>query len=444
MPRPHADWVRRTRIIATVGPACATPAQIAALVAAGANVIRLNASHASTQEMQRAVETIRALPAGRQVAVLVDLAGPKLRLSHPVAGEVGDVVPLDLPDTVRPGDRVLLADGVMALEVVDGGLCRVLVAGDLPAGKGINLPSSRLDMPALTPKDAADLDFAVSAEVDYVALSFVRCAADLDTPRASGIPVVAKIETAEAVQNLEGIVAAADGVMVARGDLGVEIPIERVPVVQKEVAYLANEAAKPVIVATQMLGSMVANPTPTRAEASDVANAVLDGADALMLSEETAVGGHPAAAVSAMARIAAEAETIEAPRMRRLTDTILGDEPAYITRLACRVAEQIGAAAIIVPTKTGFTARQVARWRPRTPIIALASDPSVRRRLSLTWGVTALSAPWYGTGAEAVFWNFTEPVRRAALVGPGAKVVLTAGWPMGEGGITNTVHVATI
>lgn len=444
VPGNRTDEPRRTRIVATVGPASATGAQIAALVDAGANVVRLNASHADVDEMARVIEIVRSLPAGKRTGVLIDLAGPKLRLSHGVSGQVGDIVDVALPDTVESGDRVLLADGAMTLEVVEGSRCRVLVAGDIPPGKGINLPSSRLDIPALTEKDEKDLDFAVSAGVDYVALSFVRTAADLDKPLSSGIPVIAKVEKAEAVENLEAIVDAADGIMVARGDLGVEVPIERVPVVQKRVVKLANEAAKPVIVATQMLGSMVENLTPSRAEATDIANAVLDGTDALMLSEETAVGRHPTAAVMAMDRIARAAEAMEAPAVRRLTDQIIHDEPAYITRLACRVATQIGADAIVVPTKTGFTARQVARWRPAVPIIALASHPSVRRRLSLTWGITALSTPWFGSGAEAVFWNFTDPVRRSGLLAPGAKIVLTAGWPLGTGGITNTVHIATL
>ena len=278
----------RTRVVATLGPA--SWSRVAELIAAGVNVFRVNFSHGTRAEHARVIEEIRRQAGERPVATLVDLAGPKLRLRHDVRGDAGEIVALELPPTVRAGDPVLLADGVMQLEVVDVTRARVVVGGAVAAGKGLNLPSSRLDMPALTDKDREDLAFAVAHGVDAVALSFVGRAADLAEARAAGLPVIAKIERAEAVRNMEEILAAADGVMVARGDLGVEIAIERVPVVQKHLVALANAAAKPVITATQMLRSMVESALPTRAEATDVANAVYDGTDAVMLSEETAIG----------------------------------------------------------------------------------------------------------------------------------------------------------
>jgi pyruvate kinase len=427
----------RTRVVATVGPASRTEPVLRALIDAGADVFRLNFSHGTQAEHGAAVELIRRLAGGRPVGIIQDLAGPKLRLTHPVAGKVGEIVAIPLPATVRRGDPVLLADGLMQLEVVDAGRARVVVGGDIPAGKGINLPSSRLDIPSLTDKDRADLRFGVAQGVDFVALSFVRQAADLDEVKASGVPVIAKIEKAEAVANLEEIVRAADGVMVARGDLGVEIPIERVPVVQKEIIALANRCARPVITATQLLRSMVESPLPTRAEATDVANAVLDGTDAVMLSEETAVGRYPLDAVRIMHRIATEAEKLLPAR----TGGAGSDVADLIAEAACAMAERVAARAIVVPTRSGFTALQVARRRPRPPILALTPDEAVRRRLSLVWGVTAVTVPWYAD-ADAGLAGFREPLR--GVVPAGAPIVITAGYPFGHGGITNLVHVTTL
>ena len=429
----------RTRIVATVGPSTETEQKLRALVDAGVNVFRLNASHSNPARMTPVVESIRLVAGASPVAILLDLCGPKMRLTHPVEGQPGDIVPLELPSTVVPGDPVLLADGQMQLEVVDDRHSRVITGGSLPAGKGIVLPSTRLDMPPVTDKDREDLDFARRAGLDFVALSYVRTAADLDEVRDAGIPVIAKIENAQALDNMQSIVEAADGVMVARGDLGVEVAIERVPVVQKEIIALANQLGKPVITATQMLRSMVDAPSPTRAEATDVANAVLDGTDAVMLSEETAVGRYPVEAVRAMRRIITEAERI---LPSRTTLEATGD-PAYIARIAVETAQQVGAEAIVVPTKSGFTARQVARFRPSMPLVAITPSVAVRRRLSLVWGVTTLNAPTYeDKGAEALLWHATEPVRAAGLVQPGGKIVVTAGWPLALGGITNLVHIA--
>jgi len=439
----------RTRIVVTLGPATSSEAAIGDLLAAGAGVFRLNFAHGSQDEHARTIATIRRVAGGRPAAIIQDLAGPKLRLEAPVRGAPGEVVPIVLPDTVRAGDPVLLADGLMQLEVVDPRHARVIVAGDIPAGKGINLPSSRLDIPALTDKDRDDLAFGVAHGVDFVALSFVRRASDLDEVKARGVPVIAKIEKAEAVARIEEIVAAADGVMVARGDLGVEIPIERVPVVQKELIGLANRAAKPVITATQMLRSMVASPLPTRAEATDVANAVLDGTDAVMLSEETAIGRYPVEAVRVMHRILVEAERILPARTGEPGPEPAATEPAaaepapMIAHAACAMAARVGARAIVVPTRSGFTARQVARYRPPVAIVALTPDDVVRRRLALVWGVTAVTVSWF-PDTDAVLRGFRDPVRSTGLVPDGAAVIVTAAWPFAGPALTNLLHVTTL
>ncbi len=427
----------RTRIVATLGPASSTEASIAGLIEAGVDLFRLNFSHGTHEEHGALIASIRKCAGERPIAILQDLCGPKLRLPKPLRGKPGDIVELGLPPGVRAGEPVLLADGTMTLEVVDPRRARVIVGGDLPAGKGMNFPASNLAIPSLTDKDRDDLRFGVAHAVDFVALSFVRRASDLEEVKASGIPVIAKIEKGEALENLDAILAVSDGLMVARGDLGVEIPIERVPAAQKRVIALANRAGKPVITATQMLLSMVKNPLPTRAEATDVANAVLDGTDAVMLSEETAIGDHPADCVRMMDRILAETEPL-----LRTRDEEPGSSPDdVIAWAACEVAERIGARALIVPTASGFTARKVAARRPNIPIIALTPSDAVRRRLSIVWGVTALAAPWYGDTA-AVLERFREPVRATGLVPAGAPVVVTAGWPFSRPGITNLVHVA--
>jgi pyruvate kinase len=427
----------RTRIVATLGPATSSSEKLRALIEAGVGVFRLNFSHGTHAQHGELIKGIRHIAGERPVAILQDLCGPKLRLSAPVRGKPGEIVEIELPSTVRAGDPVLLADGIMQLEVVDARRSRVVVGGDIPAGKGINLPSSTLDIPSLTPKDREDLAFGVAQKVDYVALSFVRRASDLDEVKKSGIPVVAKIEKPQAIQNLEDIVLAADGVMVARGDLGVEIPIERVPVAQKRVIALANREGKPVITATQMLRSMVDNPAPTRAEATDVANAVLDGTDAVMLSEETAVGKYPVESVRMMDRILQEAEPLLQPRR----DVLGPDNAEAIAHAACTIAERVNASAIVVPTSTGFTARRIARYRPRIPILVLTNSETVRRSLALVWGVTALAAPWFNETAP-VLERFRDSIR--GIVPEGATVVVTAGWPFARPGTTNLVHIATV
>jgi pyruvate kinase len=429
----------RTRVVATLGPASRDEATITALVEAGVDVFRLNFSHGTHEEHGTTIAAIRRAAGARNVGILQDLAGPKLRLTHPVSGKPGDVVEIDLPPSVRPGDPLLLADGLMQLEVVDVRRARVIVGGDIPAGKGMNLPSSDLDIASLTQKDEADLRFGVEHGVDAVGVSFVRRATDLAPVRAAGLPVIAKIETAQAVIRMAEIVAAADGIMVARGDLGVEIPIERVPVVQKELIALANRSAKPVITATQMLRSMVDSLLPTRAEATDVANAVLDGSDAVMLSEETAIGRYPVQAARMMERIIAQAEPLITPR----TDQGGRDVADRITRAAVEMAREIGAAAIVVPTLSGFTVRMVARHRPPMPVIALVADGAVCRRTAFVWGVTAVTVPALAD-AKSVLDTFAEHVRPTGLVPAGGTVVVTAGWPFAKPGQANMLHVATV
>lgn len=427
----------RTRIVATLGPASCASEKIRALIEAGVDVFRLNFSHGTHDEHGQYIRAIRKQSGDRPIAILQDLCGPKLRLRKPVSGRPGEIVEIELPSSVRAGDPVLLADGYMSLEVVDAFHSRVITGGELPAGKGINLPSSQLDIPSLTEKDRRDLAFGVAQGVDYVALSFVRRASDLDEVKKAGVPVIAKIEKPEAVQRIEEIVRAADGVMVARGDLGVEIPIERVPVVQKRVIALANREGKYVITATQMLRSMVNSPKPTRAEATDVANAVLDGTDAVMLSEETAAGEYPLEAVQVMERILGEAEPLLHPRRE-----VNGPEPSdALAHAAVGLAERVGASAIVVLTGSGYTARKLACYRPRIPIMVLTNDEAVRRRLQLVWGVKAIMAPWFSETAN-VLERFRESV--TPFVPAGSTVVVTAGYPFARPGTTNLLHVATI
>jgi pyruvate kinase len=429
----------RTRIVATVGPASDSAESISSLIDAGVNLFRLNFSHGEHGSHGAVIDRIRRAAGSRPVAILQDLCGPKLRTTHAVSGVHGDEVDLVLPDSVCVGDPVLLADGAMQLEVIGRNRCKVLTGGSVGARKGINLPSSRLDFPSLTEKDRRDLEFGVSKGVDFVALSFVRTAADLDAVRGCGIPIIAKFETAEAVRNMKEIVKATDAVMVARGDLGVEIPLETVPGVQKELIDLARRRAKPVITATQMLRSMVDNHLPTRAEVADVANAVLDGTDAVMLSEETAIGAHPVKVVELMSRVLREAE-------KRHVDFDVdarGTAADVMARIAVDAARRLEAKAILVPTRTGFSARRVARFRPEIPIIALAPDEAVRRRLSLVWGVMPLTAERYGdflTDME----HFREAVLATGLVPQGSLIVVTAGLSTGEPAKTNFVHATRL
>jgi pyruvate kinase len=463
---------RRAKIVCTLGPATRTPEAVLALVRAGMDVARLNFSHGTREDHAATYASVRRASdeTGRAVGVLVDLQGPKIRLGRFAAGPVRletgaaftittDDVPGDarlasttyaaLARDVHAGDTLLIDDGNVKLRVDDTDgtrvSCTVLEGGPVSDHKGINLPGVRVSAPSLSTKDAEDLRFAMGLGVDFVALSFVRSPDDLRDVHAimdeSGrrVPVIAKLEKPEAIEQLEAIVAAFDGIMVARGDLGVEIPLEQVPLVQKRAIRLARAATKPVIVATQMLESMITHSRPTRAEASDVANAVLDGADALMLSGETSVGAHATGSVETMARIigAAEAQslgTIAGVSMRRESR---GDA---IAAAAVRIAEDLQACALAAFTASGATARAVSCHRHPIPLLAFTSDPAVRSRLALQWGVETFVVPFAANTEEMV-----QQVDRAMLElrrgAPGAQVVIVASNRRGTSGSTNTIRV---
>jgi pyruvate kinase len=462
---------RRTKIVATIGPASASPAGVAALIEAGMDGARMNLSHGTHDDHARTAELIRAAEGeiGRSIALIADLQGPKLRIGElpgvvevtegePIvmAGEdvaTGDDLPVSpsvLGSVLRPGHEVLIDDGHIRLRVerVERGRASCVVVNGGPIGphKGVNLPGVPLPIPSLTRKDLDDLEFALGLGVDYVALSFVRSAADVKAlrtlieARASLAWVIAKIEKAEAVAALDEILAEAHGVMVARGDLGVEIGAAEVPLLQKRIILAALERGKPVITATQMLESMIHSPEPTRAEASDVANAILDGTSAIMLSGETAVGDHPVEAVRVMDRIALAVEPSLGYRHEIPT---ADDEPTIdqaLSNAACDVAEALSAAAILVPTFSGHTASAVARLRPQRPIVALTHKNESLRHLALEWGVTPVSIT-ETTDVEDLWSRSVVAAREAGVVAPGDRVVITAGTAVNLPGSTNVIKV---
>ncbi len=460
----------RTRIVATLGPATDQPGMLRAILEAGTDVVRLNASHGTQADHARRIQDVRreAAALGRPVGILLDLQGPKIRVGELPTGGVllreGEpfvltnrdvsgghgVAQVDyepLPREVQGGSRLLLDDGniTLAVQTTDGQdiVCRVERGGVLTSNKGINAPGAALSASALAEKDVEDARFAMEQGVDFIALSFVRRAADVEALRAlvGKTVIVAKIERPEALEEIDGILAAADAIMVARGDLGVEIPLERVPVVQRELLVAANRAGKPAITATQMLESMVTHPRPTRAEATDVHVAVLQLTDAVMLSAETAVGKYPAEAVRAMARIAEYAE--QQPELignARARLDVARDATEAVAQAACEIATELGARAIVCSTSSGFTPRVVAKYRPAMPILALSSDERVRRRLTLTWGVTAVAAAPMQTTDEML-----AAAARAAVETGCAQdhdlIVITAGVPVGSPGHTNLIKV---
>jgi pyruvate kinase len=466
---------RRAKIVCTLGPATAGRQQIAALVAAGLDVARLNMSHGSYATHRAAYEAVRdaSNASGRSVGVLVDLQGPKIRLGRFEQGPVtltagqeftitGEQVPGDawrasttyagLAGDVRPGTPILVDDGRVVLEVtgVDGPRVhtRVVVGGRVSDHKGLNLPGVRVSVPALAGKDTDDLRWALRLRADMIALSFVQGPGDAEPARlimeeeGARLPLIAKIEKPQAVTALSEIVAAFDGIMVARGDLGVELPLEKVPIVQKKAVGLARQAAKPVIVATQMLESMVSAPRPTRAEASDVANAVLDGADALMLSAETSVGEYPVDSVATMAKIivAAEQGFAAVPSLPAGAPASIGDA---IARAAGEVGSVVGARALVAFTMTGETARRLARHRCPIPLLAFTTEPATRSQLALTWGVETFLVPPVAHSDDMV-----RQVEAALLdvgrCGKGDRVVIVAGSPPGTPGRTNALRVHRI
>jgi pyruvate kinase len=468
----HAD--RRTKIVATIGPATASPELVRALVDAGMDAARLNFSHGSHEEHAERARLVREAQEdeGRPLAVIADLQGPKLRLGElgePVELEEGQHVDIvggesrtdsELPvspevigEVLQPGHEVLIDDGLVRLRVdtVRGGRarCAVVVGGVVSSHKGVNVPGVPVPIPALTQKDMDDLEFALDLGVDYVALSFVRSAADVrdlqELIKAAGshAHVIAKIEKAEAVEALDAVLRETNAVMVARGDLGVEIGPASVPLVQKRIIRKALERGKPVITATQMLESMVHHAEPTRAEASDVANAILDGSSAVMLSGETAIGEYPIASVRYMDRIARAVEPSLAYR-HELPEA--GEEPSIgraMSNVACDLAETLRAKAIVVPTFTGTTASAVARLRPRRPILALTHNRYALQQLALEWGVTPLSMPEAGD-VEELWAESLETAQSSGLLGEGDRVVLTAGTAVNMPGSTNVIKVEVV
>ncbi len=470
--------IGRTKIVCTIGPASRGGGVVRRLIAAGMDVARLNFSHGTHAEHLHVLQKVRNISerTGQPVAILQDLSGAKIRIGEIQNGEcilernrrlilttrnvVGDgnriaVNRSRLPREVKPGDPILINDGAVRLRVIetDGEEieCKVLAGGKVSSRKGINLPETILAVPAVTPRDKADLQFGIENDVDFVALSFVRKSSDVKNLRkiisAAGkdIPIIAKIETRTALANLEDIVKEADGVMVARGDLGVETDLESVPLVQKRIIRLCNQTSKPVITATQMLESMVANPTPTRAEVTDVANAILDGADAIMLSEETAVGQYAVKTVQMMARIAMKTEE-ELPAADRGTITSPRREtevPDAMAHAAATMARDIGVKAIIACTISGGTANLIARYRPHVPILAASPSPTTARRLCLTWGVFPVlvkeSQRCEETVSEAV-----ETFVSRRLLRRGDSVVVVAGISPGTPGGANLLRVVEV
>ncbi|APV43891.1 pyruvate kinase [Dehalogenimonas formicexedens] len=469
---------RRTKIVATIGPATGTPEVIADLIKAGMNIARLNLSHGTLDDHAEYIARVRSESdrAGIPVAILIDIPGPKYRsgpLSNPVVqlrkGEpitlttkqvVGNssLVSVNLPtfpDDVKPGDIILVDDGSLQLKCdtvkdTDVG-CTVLVGGPLTAGRGIAVPGKTSSMPFMTGQLQAYIEFAVSQKPDFIALSFVSRAEDLIQVRDlikkknADLPLVAKIERGTAVKVFDAILAESDAVMVARGDLGVDIPLERLPLVQKEIIHKSNRAGKPVITATQMLESMINSPRPTRAEVSDVSNAIFDGTDAVMLSAETSIGKYPVQAVSMMAAVAVETEK-DLPYDQWIAerDSWLSNQTEeLISYNACLTARRLESAAIVAFTSSGSTAGRVSKYRPSTPILAISPNIDTCRRLILNWGVQAqqISTP---ETVDDLFSTAVDICKKINLAETGQNIIVTGGIPLGKAGTTNLLKVQEI
>jgi pyruvate kinase len=467
----------RTKVVCTLGPASSDPESVLAMVRGGMNLARVNMSHGSRDDHRRSIDAVRAaaVEVGRPVAVLVDLAGPKIRvgeLDQPITLVVGESVVMapeaeagagEIPTTyaplaseIKPNDAVLLDDGLLELRCTgtdgDRTHLNVVRGGLLKSRKGINLPNVDVKAPSLTEKDLSDLDFALEEEVEYIGLSFVRRpedVIDLKSRIGGRALVVSKIEKVQALRAIGEILSETDAVMVARGDLGVELPFERVPLAQKRIIQLANYYGRPVITATQMLESMIENALPTRAEASDVANAILDGSDAVMLSGETAVGKYPLQALGAIVQIGTEIER----------SGFLERGPRYLTRPGLRTrggasprehavaaatvnsARQIGAPAIIVITRSGFSARLVSSYRPSVPVFAVTTELATYRQLAAVWGVRPVWAEEVDVTYEALSAYGKQVVRESGVGEAGASIPITAGIPFHESGSTNTMRL---
>ena len=472
---------RRTKIVCTLGPACSSRENIRGLIDAGMDVARLNFSHGTHDDHRKVIRLVReeSEKAGRVVPILQDLQGPKIRLGDIEQGgvlihkgqelilttepmEFGNqervYVSYDpLAEDVEEGGRILIDDGHIELQVkaVNGKevLTEVVVGGPLRSKKGVNLPHIRSTAPSLTEKDLLDLEFGLAHHVDFIALSFVRSGLDvdalLDRVRESGheVGIIAKIEKPEAVTSFEGILDKVDGIMIARGDLGIEMPMQEVPIVQKSLIRRCLDAAKPVITATQMLESMIDNPRPTRAEASDVANAVLDGSDAVMLSGETAAGKYPIRAVEAMSEIIRTTE-----QNRRMlggwqaASEVHADENRVtqaISYTAVELASEVGAVAIACLTHTGSTARAIARHRPKVPVYAFTDNQRIVGQLALVWGTRGIGVPFQHHTDDGI-GTVRRILTEQGIVKPGDRIVVTAGLPLPAKGLTNMVHVSQL
>ncbi len=466
----------RTKIVCTLGPASSTKEQLRGLVQAGLNVARLNFSHGTHAQHAELVTRVREVSEelGCPVAILGDLQGPRIRIGdlpetielrdgedltlvHEGEERAPDEIPVtyeSLADDVGIGDRILINDGLIELLVLDVRAprvrARIVHGGPLKSHKGLNLPGVQVSAPSLTEKDRADVVFAVEHQLEYLALSFVRRPEDIEQLRTL-IPrdmlIVAKIEKDSALENIEAILRATDAVMVARGDLGVELPFEEVPGAQKHLIALANREGRPVITATQMLESMITHPRPTRAEASDVANAILDGTDAVMLSAETAAGSYPRLAVEAMVRIIREVETnppagFHREERRSRTQEVVPTEDA-IAAATVAAAKSIGTPLVVTITKSGFTARVVSSRRPDVPVLALTDSPRTCRQLSLVWGVVPQLVPIVES-YEAMIEEARRAILARELAVKGDRIVVTAGVPFGRAGTTNLLRVEIV
>jgi pyruvate kinase len=467
--------MRKTKIICTIGPASEKYETVCQMIKAGMNVARLNFSHGEYEEHERRINTVRQAAAdlGVPVAIMLDTKGPEIRTgrlksskvrlqggsefiltTRPVAGDENEVQVTyeHLPEEVAPGDFILLSDGLINLQVIDTSStdirCRVINGGELGEKKGVNIPGVPINLPFLSEKDIADINFGIDHEVDFIAASFVRSAEDvLDIrrvleQRGADIDIIAKIESQSGVEAVDDIIKVTDGIMVARGDLGVEIPGEEVPLVQKTMVKKCNQAGKVVIIATQMLDSMIVNPRPTRAEVSDVANAIFDGADAIMLSGESAAGKYPVEAVQTMARIAQRAEQVLPyaeilERKHVHVNLSVTDAISYAT---CTTAMNLNASAIITSTRTGFTARMVSKYRPQADIIAATPEPKILNKLALVWGVYPIVMP-DTSGTDALMEKSIDSSLKSGFINNGDLIVLTAGDPTGFSGGTNILKV---
>jgi pyruvate kinase len=470
--------MRKTKIVCTIGPASRSYEVIEKLIKMGMNVARLNFSHGSYEEHLQVIENIRqaSLKIGQPIAILQDLGGPKIRIGkiikEPIFLKEGSSfiltnrkVPGDeqevsltfpsLPQKVKKGDCIFLADGTLELKVKEFTstdiICRVVRGGKLTSHQGVNIPNISMDIPSLTEKDYQDILFGIKNKVDFIGLSFIRRAEDvlkvrkiLKENKAEEISLIAKIEKKEAVDNLKEIIETSDGVMVARGDLGVEIPLENVPLVQKNIIKKCNFVGKPVITATQMLMSMMSNPRPSRAEVTDVANAILDGTDAIMLSEETAVGNYPLEAVETMNKIALRIEkAIDYEKI--LSERSISVKPTNadaISHATCQVALDLKVKAIVTFTFSGSTARMVSRYRPPVPIIAASTQDSTVKKLTLSWGVYPFKTEELAD-TDDMITRSRKVALETGLVRPGEKIVITAGIPFRVPGSTNLLKVET-